>query len=154
MQNFERKFTLLITTKCSTCIVVMHCRKIRNQSHFSSNHSIAPLVETTRNVWLLMWSKLPGVRVSVQTTMQTLQASRTWIGHHFLWLTSSNNNTWNSQFVGETLHEEVWCKLFTTMAMHDIPMFRKQFVNNSLWSFIHWSHSTLVVIINSNWAPV
>ena len=32
VRNFERKFTLLITAKCSLCIVVMHCRKIRNQS--------------------------------------------------------------------------------------------------------------------------
>ena len=30
VQNFERKFALLITAKCSPSIVVMHCRNIRN----------------------------------------------------------------------------------------------------------------------------
>ena len=33
VRNFERKFALLITAKCNPCIVVMHCRNIRNQSH-------------------------------------------------------------------------------------------------------------------------
>ena len=33
VRNFERKFALLVTAKCSPCIVVMHCRNIRNQSH-------------------------------------------------------------------------------------------------------------------------
>ena len=33
VRNFERKLALLNTAKCSPCIVLMHCRKIRNQSH-------------------------------------------------------------------------------------------------------------------------
>ena len=33
VRNFERKFALLVTAKCSPCIVVMHCRNIRNQCH-------------------------------------------------------------------------------------------------------------------------
>ena len=60
-----------------------------------------------------------------------------------LWITSSYNNTWNSQFVGETPREEACRELFATMATHGIPMLRKQFSH----SFIHWSRSTLVVIM-------
>ena len=59
---------------------------------------LSPLpVETSMNVWLLMWYEEPGVWVSVQTTTQSLQARGTWTGRHFLWLTYSYNNRWNSR---------------------------------------------------------
>ena len=97
VRNLERKFALLITAKCSPCIVVMHCRK--NSKSIPSN-SVTILshlpVETSMNVWLLKWSEQPGVRVSVQTTSQTPQARGTWTERYFLWLTFLYNNTWNS----------------------------------------------------------
>ena len=42
VRNFERKFAIPITAKCSPCIVVMHCKKFEISVIHSSNHSIAP----------------------------------------------------------------------------------------------------------------
>ena len=101
---------------------------------------LSPLpVETSMNVWLLMWYEEPGVWVSVQTTTQSLQARGTWAGRHFLWLTYSYNNRWNSRFVGETLREEAWRKLFTTMATLGIPMLRRQCSHSFIDLVAFWS---------------
>ena len=99
------------------------------------------LLETSMNVWLLMWYEQPGVRVSVQTTTQSLQASGTWTGRHFLWLTYSYNNRWNSRFVSETPREEAW------RAVHNHG--NAWYTNDSytILSFIHRSRCTLVVLM-------
>ena len=67
----------------------------------------------------------------------------TWTGRHFLWLTSSYNNRWNSQFVGKTPCEEAQRKLFATMAMHGIPCN----ASYTTLSSIHQSHSAMVFIM-------
>ena len=122
----------------------MYCRNAlqKNSKSVSSTQvtilSLLP-VETSVNVWLLMWSEPPGVRLSVQSTTLTLQAIGTWTGRHFLWLTSSNNNTWNSARLRARKRDVNCSQPWQRMAYQG-------FVNNSLWSFIHWSRSTLVVI--------
>ena len=57
------------------------CNELQKYSKSVSSTQVTILlflpVETSVNIWMLMWSEQPAVRVSVQTTTQTLQASGT-----------------------------------------------------------------------------
>ena len=70
-------------------------------------------------------------------------------------ITSSYNNIWNSQFVGETPREEAWRKLFTTMTTHGIPMLRRQFSHSfidlvTFWSSLCQKYQTILELESSS----
>ena len=93
---------------------------------------------------------------SLSTNDHTITSGkRTWTGRHFLWLTSSYNNKWNSRFVGETPREEAWRKLFATMATLGIPTFRRQCSHSfidlvAFWSLLCQKYQTLLELESSS----
>ena len=104
------------------------CNALQKYSKSVSSTQVTILsllpVETSLNVWLLVWYEQPGVRVSVQTTTQSLQARGLELGAIFYDLLPYITTDEISRFVGETPREGAWRKLFRHHSPHQTCVLR------------------------------